>query len=309
MSNIVQSNPIDLTTLARVRNWIGASSNSDDQTLQDCITAFSAYVLRRTGRGPEDGSIPAISPFNQVLNYDDILDGSGGSRQFTRNWPIQSVTSVTVDGISLVQSSGPGQPGWCVDGGKASIAFRGSVGFGGVGRVGFASLAGAYSGGAQSRPFRAGIQNVEIVYTAGFPALSIPGELWTIPATPFQILVNNAWLSDQGVTAFSGGAPLTKVNTSPATGQYAVLGGGNYLFASADAGVQVLISYLSPGTPEDLEMMARKTISLNYVRKGWIGQKSRALAQGAGTVTYNEWDLDDEARSIIRYYRRSVMNG
>ena len=60
------ANPIDLTTLAAVKAWlqIGTGSTADDGILQDAITAFSAYALRATSRGPADGSIPSCFSFH-----------------------------------------------------------------------------------------------------------------------------------------------------------------------------------------------------------------------------------------------------
>lgn len=79
-------------------------------------------------------------------------------------------------------------------------------------------------------------------------------EAWVIPATPFQVTVNNAAnfvndsRGDQGVRYTSGpkaGQPLTKVASSPATGQYSVnTATGVYTFASADTGDGVIISYM-----------------------------------------------------------------
>lgn len=198
---------------------------TDDQQIQDCITAFSDYVLYLTGRGPQNGSFPTQSPFVQPVQYDEIYDGSGTERQQTKNWPVTAVSSVNINGQSVPQSTNVNTLGWVVDGDGKFISLRGGLNptvatfqnyraQGGVPSV--------YGGG-----FSPGIQNVEIVYTAGFN-----------------------------------------------------------------------------GVPPDLEMATRKTVSLNYVRRGWIGQKSRALAQGAGTVTYGTWEMDGDCKAAIEHYRR-----
>lgn len=223
-------NAIDLTTLAAVKSWVASGAGtSDDQTIQDCITAFSAYVLRLTGRGPSDGSVPATSPFVQVVSYNEWYDGPGGTRLMIRNWPIVTVVSVTVDTVAIPQSTAPNVPGWVIDGTAKSISMRGNGNAGFVNGslvVGFQNLRSFARGFvfSDSQP-----QNVNVQYTAGFSA-----------------------------------------------------------------------------TPLDLEMAARKTVALNYKRRQWIGQKSQAMAAGAGTVSYGTWEYDDDVRCTLRYYERTA---
>jgi hypothetical protein len=66
-----------------------------------------------------------------------------------------------------------------------------------------------------------------------------------IPTTPFTITPtppsSGTWSVDLGVKNASGN-PMTRVSGTPTTGQYAVTAGA-YLFASADTGLTVFISY------------------------------------------------------------------
>jgi hypothetical protein len=88
---------------------------------------------------------------------------------------------------------------------------------------------------------------------AGTKQISLD-EAATVPATPFQVTVNNAAnyvndsRGDQGVRYVTGakaGQPLVKVASSPAAGQYSVnTATGVYTFAAADTGAAVIISYL-----------------------------------------------------------------
>ncbi len=73
----------------------------------------------------------------------------------------------------------------------------------------------------------------------------ISNETGTIPGTPYQITVAQAatFAADQGVFFAATGLPLTKVASSPATGQYSVNASGVYTFAAADTALGVLISY------------------------------------------------------------------
>lgn len=66
-----------------------------------------------------------------------------------------------------------------------------------------------------------------------------------VPAsTPFTVTVTNSstFGEDLGVINASTGLPLTKVASTPATGQYSV-SAGVYTFAAADTGMAVLINY------------------------------------------------------------------
>lgn len=69
-------------------------------------------------------------------------------------------------------------------------------------------------------------------------------EVGTIPATPFTVTVTNSatWVEDLGVIDVNTGLRLTRVASAPATGQYSVTAGA-YLFAAADTGHTVWISY------------------------------------------------------------------
>jgi hypothetical protein len=73
-------------------------------------------------------------------------------------------------------------------------------------------------------------------------------EAVTVPAgTPWQITVANGATGklDLGVIDAITGTPLTRVASAPATGQYSVVPGtGVYTFATADAGKNVLLSYV-----------------------------------------------------------------
>lgn len=68
-----------------------------------------------------------------------------------------------------------------------------------------------------------------------------------VPSTPFQVTVtppsSGTFVADMGVFNSSTGAQLTRVAASPTAGQYAVSAGGQYTFAAADTGKNMLISY------------------------------------------------------------------
>lgn len=82
-----------------------------------------------------------------------------------------------------------------------------------------------------------------------------------IPTTPFQITptvpASGTWSTDLGVRDDQGN-PMTKVASSPATGQYSVAA-GVYTFAAADVGKTVFISYQYTAT----STTARKSTVMN----------------------------------------------
>lgn len=69
-------------------------------------------------------------------------------------------------------------------------------------------------------------------------------EVWAIPTTPFQVTVANSatFVEDLSVYNVTASKLLTRVASSPATGQYSV-SAGVYTFAAADTGNTVWISY------------------------------------------------------------------
>lgn len=309
-------NPIDLTTLAAVKSWVKVPLNqtADDDLIQACITAAGMFWLVATGRGNADGSVPALSPFNQPVPYNENYDGpgnldvNGNSRMFLRNSPIQSVQQLTVNTFQVQQSTAFGQPGWVIDSGGKSLLIRGGGGGSGSFTNNFFPL------GSTSAFFRKGGQNINVQYTAGFPGQLISGELQAIPTPAGNpprsiIVVSRPWLSDAGVVNFQNGAQFAKSTLAPLQGQYFLLGGGQYLFNSADAGTSILISYNSAGTPPDIEIANRQMVALNYKRRDWIGLKSRAMGGNAGSTTYGDWIIPPEAMQVLSTYKRLAITG
>jgi hypothetical protein len=89
-----------------------------------------------------------------------------------------------------------------------------------------------------------------------------------VPAdAPYQFTVEEAatFSCDQSV-AYSGGAPLMRVKSNPAPGQYAVAA-GVYLFNAADAGVALDFSYGTVAIPADILDVALQVITSRYASK------------------------------------------
>lgn len=59
-------------------------------------------------------------------------------------------------------------------------------------------------------------------------------------------------------------------------------------------------------TPFDLELAAKRIVALNYQRRDWIGEMSRSMGLGAGTVRLTTWELDPQDERILDYYTRTL---
>lgn len=294
---------IDLTTVANVQEWMPAPSATPSSTtlatqkaiLQAAITAVSLDFMRRTGCGSQNGSVPSQSPFVQPVQYSDVYDGNGNDRQFVRNWPIVSVQSLTANGIAISASSGYPNAGYQIDGSGKSIVLIGGV------AVPFCGLL------RGSRGFPRGRQNIAIAYTAGYATVAVSNELQTIPSSsPYTVIPGQPWISDGGVKYFSNGTAFTAVQTAPAQGQY-YLNNGVYLFAAADAGQQIQISYTAAGTPADIQNAVTRMIYLIYLRRSWEGLRSLAKPE-SGQTNYSAWEVDPSAQEVIdNYTRRAIV--
>jgi len=120
----------DLTTLADVKAYLGMTGEAvDDDLLTRLITAASTWFKTQAA--------------HQILSatYTDTFDGSGGTRKVLENFPVISVTSVTVDGVAIPARPAIGQDGYVLNDGQVDL-------------FGFA--------------FTTGVVNCAIVYVAGY---------------------------------------------------------------------------------------------------------------------------------------------
>lgn len=90
-----------------------------------------------------------------------------------------------------------------------------------------------------------------------------------VPTTPFIITVtppsSGTYAANMGVLDWNGN-PMTRVASSPATGQYSVnVSTGAYTFASADAGLTVYINYQYTATVTGAKKMTVQNLPMGYV--------------------------------------------
>jgi hypothetical protein len=167
---------IDLTTLAHVKARAGIVTNAEDSEIQRLITAFSQYVVIRTGR----------TALNQIVAFTKALNGTGGYELRLPEWPITALRSVQIDGETMVLSTGYNVPG---------LAILGSLKY-----IGFV-------GGQYGRFFK-GRQNVYVDWSAGYVA--VPTDLEGAVCEIVAIAVKKkAWLDMKSKSTSTQGSTAT----------------------------------------------------------------------------------------------------
>lgn len=125
------------------------------------ITSASNYWLWATGKGGGGGT-PTVSPFVQVVAFDEWYDGNGNSRLFLKQTPIVSVTLLQVSGITIPVSTDYNIAGYVIDDSGKCLSIRDCGGYVARGQFGYGSRG---NGGYR---FANGVQNIHIQYTSGF---------------------------------------------------------------------------------------------------------------------------------------------
>lgn len=292
-TRMLSPNPIDLTTIAWVKEYSGSSqppnppSTASDDITQFAITAFSRYVLNRSG----------YDTLNSVVTCSETYDGSGSDKQFTRNAPIRALRSVTINNLAQAISTGFQNAGCFIGGGGKYVAIRNGSGSGFV-----------FNFRGPSGLFTKGLQNVVISYDAGYPPLTAVNEIATITAQTIA-LENSPWTADGGIKYYPSLVPLVGVANSPGVGQYAV-SNGLYVFNSADNARQVAVTYNYNSAPEDLAYAATQAVAINLRRRQFIDLASKSLSAGggSGTTSFRNWALPPEVeRTLLLYTRTAVV--
>lgn len=265
-----------LTSLSNAKNWATVGTTNDDALLTRLIASASSFILSYLQR-------PTL--FQNVFN--DVYDGVGQRGQMLRNYPVLSVSSVQVDGVTIPAATSATACGYVLDtwdgfppGRPQELSLRG-YGFG------------------------RGRQNIAVTYTSGFV---IQNEAQTVPGSEYQITPkapNGNWAVDQGVT-YANGTALTPVSSAPATGQYIAPTAANafYQFAAGDANAAVLISYSY--VPADIEQACCGIVAEQYSYKGRIGQVSKSLG-GQETMSYSQKNMPDFITTLLQPYKRAIL--
>jgi hypothetical protein len=95
----------DLVSLSSVKAYLGGDLQSnDDAVLARLISAASAFFVTACAR-------PILEQ-----SYSELYDGKGNGRLYLRQTPVTSVTSLSIDNITVPQAMVPGESGWRLNG-------------------------------------------------------------------------------------------------------------------------------------------------------------------------------------------------
>jgi hypothetical protein len=259
----------DLTTLARLTNWLEGSTTNSDPILSQLISSMTAMIYSKLNRS---------RLFSQSVIR--TFDGTGTYQLVLPDWPVTAVTKVQV-GASLINPSPLPNP-------TTGVIPPPSLGYG----YRFVSWNGNLPGDPAVLEFNNGIwyrgaQNIQVTYNAGYLQSNEP---ITVPSSgPYTATVmqpQGLWCRDNGVVYASSGEALTPVATSPSVGQYippSDTNPGFYTFSSSDSGAALLVSYSF--IPADLEEACIQMVTERWSYRGRIGTLSKSLG-GQETVHF-----------------------
>lgn len=271
-------NSADLTTLPNVKQWLSLTGLSDP-LLSRMITSVSAYLQ---------------SWLNRVIaaaDYTEVRNGTGGAVLPLQQFPVLSVSSLTIDGIVI-----PLRPPLSAN----SVSPLGSM------FTGFGPPAGYtfddFSVYVVGNKFWRGFQNIGVAYSAGYQstdALIVP----SLP--PYTLSTVSRWSAgDRGVVYVANNAPFTDVAVPTVAGEYSV-NGSVYTFSAADAGAPVRLTYAS--VPWDIEQACIDTLGDWYKYINRIGKTSEGVE--GQTTSFVNAPIPARALSVLQQYKKIMAIG
>lgn len=291
----------DLITLAQAHQYlkIPDATTGDDGMIQALIDGASAEFLTLT-------SLPYIGE----TSFTERRNGTGTSSITTRNRPLQTISSLVINNVTVKASPDGVQPGYYFEPGGIAIYLVGGYGF--FNRE-FAAI------GFQGYPgrFIKGFGNVFITGTAGYPntsasvAATIPQpaqgaqvSYYTNPA--FDSISISAGAT---VTNINTGQPLTQVQTGPtATGEFVLTPTGTFVFWGADAATPIQILYSAIGIPLDIQKCIYEMVGWAYKNRDRIGIGTERFADNL-SQSYRSTPFSEMSRKIIQQYTRKDAVG
>lgn len=130
-----------LCSLQALKAYLGLEVADYDSALEGIIEAVSAGAESHTGRAlmardySPDPADPAYDPDNAVF------DGYGGETLALPQYPVQSLTGLSLNGLALAPASGV-SPGWVLNRRSGMVSLVGGVFTPGLGNVAVAYRAG-----------------------------------------------------------------------------------------------------------------------------------------------------------------------
>ena len=152
-----------LCTLAQLKTYLNISGSSQDSALEDLVDAVSAGAEAYTRR--------ELAARDQAWTGGDALDGNGHTVLRAPQWPLNSISSLEVNGVEISARAAIGGSGYVIDKGAGLIRLVGYV-------------------------FYQGVQNVEISANAGFDP--VPADLRQAAIEWAAMLVKQSGISGLG---------------------------------------------------------------------------------------------------------------
>lgn len=272
---------IDLITLQNVKDWLNSSGTAGFPSGTNADSLYARVVT-----GVSQFATSYLQRTLQPASYTEVRNGDGQRSMMLRQRPIVSVTSLMIGTTSIPARTQPGAYGFVAD--DTTLYLDGGLW--------------AFSYGYGYGRFPRGVQNISIVYRAGFQQ----ADTVTVATTVSVSTLSRPWNSDQGIVK-SDGTMFTKVTGAPSVGQYQ-LGvdsskTAQYLFNAADVGATVTITY--GYTPEDVAQALIELAGerLKVIRR--IGETSQVMAQG-GTAAFSQKDMNEAVRTMLQPYRNVI---
>jgi hypothetical protein len=279
--------PLDLSTSAAAKIWANIQNNNTDDLVQQLITAASQQIIAYIARNP------------LVASYTEVRDGNGNDSLSLWNWPIVSVSGLTIADQRFCYN---GDPVFPLSGNPATISPSTNAV-----TPGFIVDSGpAYS--APSRitlvgyRFTRGRSNVKVTYRAGYTQ-TFP-EAQTITAG--TVTLNNAatFVADFGVT-YANGTAFTLVATAPTVGEYTVSAKGIYGFNAADNTQPVSTLYQFGQVPYDLVQACNEIVGQDLRRRSHIDEDSIVVA--AQNTNYSRLAIPRKTQMVLDTYRQRMV--
>jgi hypothetical protein len=154
MALSIAPDPRDAALLNDVKAYINpVLGTADDALLQTLLTAASIWIAKYLNRNLN------------AQTYSEARDGTGTSSMRLLNWPVASVTQVTVDGSKVKPAQNQTDSGYVFNAATGIISLR--PGIFGLGEY-----------------FSRGFQNVGFVYVAGYNTPGMYALGATVPGAP-----------------------------------------------------------------------------------------------------------------------------
>ena len=256
---------MNLTSASRVTQYFQTANAGAGYalTLAQLIPRASAAVENFCNR-----------PFSRQTHTADKFNGTGSGVLRLHDWPVLSVSAVSILTVAVPVSSDGIAYGYQFD--DRYLYLFGSI-------------------------FPQGLRNVSVSYVSGF----VTSETAFIPAAngPYTITPSTGGYAsaDRGCVVTATGAAMTLVGSNPAAGQYA-FSDGTYTFAAADTGIQVTMTY--DFVPADVEQSCIELIGTELEQRKSLGITSKTLRDES--ISFEKKGLPDMIAQKLWNYKMVV---